>query len=152
MCFPVKIVWNPRVQPKISFFAWEASWGKVLTLDQVQKNDWTLTNRCFLCQDNEESIDHLLLHCEKTREVWNMFFTLLGVCWVFTSSVRETLVGWDGAWVGKQRRTVWKMAPLCLFWSVWKVRNSIAFDVGVLSMQRLKAFLFFHFGRRPNCL
>ena len=61
-------------------------------------------------------------------------------------------MGWDGAWVDKKRKTVVKVAPLCLFWSVWKVRNSIAFDDGVLSLQRLKAFLFFHFGRRPNCL
>ena len=80
VCFPVKIIWNPWVQQKISFFAWEASWGKDLTLDQIQKKGWALANKCFLCQDYEESIDHLLLHCEKMREVWNLFFTLLGVC------------------------------------------------------------------------
>ena len=34
-CFPMKIIWNFSAQPKVSFFAWEASWGKVLTLDQV---------------------------------------------------------------------------------------------------------------------
>ena len=34
-CFPMKIIWNSSVQPKVSFFAWEVSWGKVLTLDQV---------------------------------------------------------------------------------------------------------------------
>ena len=33
MFFPMKIIWNPWVRQKISFFAWEASWGKVLTLD-----------------------------------------------------------------------------------------------------------------------
>ena len=26
--FPLKIIWNSCVQPKLSFFAWEASWGK----------------------------------------------------------------------------------------------------------------------------
>ena len=35
--FPSKIFWNSCVQPKISFFAWEASWGRVLTLDCLQK-------------------------------------------------------------------------------------------------------------------
>ena len=25
VCFPMKIIWNSLVQPKISFFAWEAS-------------------------------------------------------------------------------------------------------------------------------
>ena len=66
--------------------------------------------------------------------------------------MRETLLRWDGAWVGKKHRSVWKAAPLCLFSSVSKARNNIAFDDEVLSLQRLKAFLFFGFGLRPNCL
>ena len=103
------------MQPKVSFFAWEATWVKVLTLDQVQKRGWALANRCYLCQAHEEFIDHLLLHCEKTREVWKLFFTLFGVHWVFPSSVRETLLGWKGAFVGKKRRAVWNAGPLCLF-------------------------------------
>ena len=64
------------MQPKISFFAWEASWGKALTLDQIQKRGWALANRCYLCHLNEESIDHLLLHCVKTSALWEMFFFL----------------------------------------------------------------------------
>ncbi|RVW17454.1 Transposon TX1 uncharacterized 149 kDa protein [Vitis vinifera] len=50
-------IWNVNVQPKISFFAWEATWGKVLTLDMVQKRGRTLANRCFMCLEKEETID-----------------------------------------------------------------------------------------------
>ena len=35
--FPKSIIWNPCVPTKVGFFAWEASWGKVLTLDQLKK-------------------------------------------------------------------------------------------------------------------
>ncbi|KAL6329339.1 hypothetical protein AAG906_017644 [Vitis piasezkii] len=35
--FPSKIIWMSCAQPIISFFAWEASWGRVLTLDRLQK-------------------------------------------------------------------------------------------------------------------
>ena len=42
--FPSKIIWNSSVQPKLSFFTWEASWGKVLTLDWLQKRGWALVN------------------------------------------------------------------------------------------------------------
>ena len=35
--FPKSIIWSPCVPTKASFFAWEASWGKVLTLDQLKK-------------------------------------------------------------------------------------------------------------------
>ena len=80
------------MQPKISFFAWEATWGKALTLDLIPKRGWALENRCFLCHEKEEAINHLLLHCAKTRVLWDLLFTLFGVSWVLPSSVRETLL------------------------------------------------------------
>ena len=104
--FPSNIVWKSCVQPKVSFFGWEATWGKTLTLDQIQKRGWLLGNRCYLCQMHEESIDHILLHCAKTRTLWELFFTLFGVQWVLPASFRATLLGWDESFVGKKRREV----------------------------------------------
>ena len=60
--FPSSCIWNVSVQPKISFFAWEA-WGKALTLDMVQKRGRALANKCFMCLEEEETIDHFRLHC-----------------------------------------------------------------------------------------
>ena len=34
--FPKSIIWRPCVHTKVGFFYWEASWGKVLTLDQLK--------------------------------------------------------------------------------------------------------------------
>ncbi|RVW95287.1 Transposon TX1 uncharacterized 149 kDa protein [Vitis vinifera] len=76
--FPSSLISNENVQPKISFFAWEATWGKALTLDKVQKRGWALANRCFLCLENEETIDHLLLHCSRTKVLWIFFLLFLG--------------------------------------------------------------------------
>ena len=53
---------------------------------------------------------------------------------MFPSSVRETLLGWKGVFVGRKCRAIWNVGPLCLFWLVWKTRNKIAFDDGVLSV------------------
>ena len=136
--FPSSCIWNVWVQPKISFFAWEATWGKTLTLDLVQKRGWVLTNRCFMCLEKEETIDHLLLHCSKTRVLWDLLFNLVVVSWVLPSSVRETLLSWHGSFVGKKRKKVWWAAPLYIFWTVWKARNRLAFKDNVLSIQRLK--------------
>ena len=41
--------------------------------------------------------------------------------------------------MGKNRKVVWQASPLCLFWSIWKVRNRIAFEDSALSIQGLKA-------------
>ena len=65
--FPLNIIWKSCVHPKVSFFGWEATWGKALTLDQIQKRGWLLVNRCYLGQMHGESIDHILLHCANAR-------------------------------------------------------------------------------------
>ncbi|RVW54677.1 putative ribonuclease H protein [Vitis vinifera] len=104
--FPSSFIWNANVQPKISFFAWEATWGKALTLDLVQKRGWALANRCFMCLEKEETINHLLLHCSRTRALWDLLFALFGVSWVLPFSVRDTLLCWNGFFMGKNRKKV----------------------------------------------
>ena len=96
---------------------------------------WTLANRCFFCLAEEESTNHILIHCTKTRVLWELSFALFGVTWVLPCSVRETLLGRYGSFVGKKRKKAWKLAPL---WAVWKERNRIAFDDEEFSVHRLK--------------
>ena len=71
----------------------------------------------------------------RCRRCSSLFLEFLGF---FSYSVKETLLGWRGSFVGKKRKVVWQLGPLCLFWIIWKARNSIAFKDGVLSIQKLK--------------
>ena len=57
----------------------------------------------------------------------------------FPILVKKTLLGWRSSFVGKKRKVAWQVGPLCLFWVIWKARNSIAFEDCVLSIQRLKS-------------
>ena len=65
--FPYRLIWNPVVPPKIGVFAWEATWGKVLTFDQLKRRGMSLVNRCFMCEEDEENIDHILIHCKRAK-------------------------------------------------------------------------------------
>ena len=40
-----------------------------------------MVNRCNLCKDNEESVDHILIHCGRTKGVMDFaaIFFLTGV-------------------------------------------------------------------------
>ena len=125
--FPWNIIWSLCVLTKVGFFAWEALWGKVLTLDQLKRKGWNMANRCFLCCAEEQTINHILIHCSKVRVLWELVFALFGVKWVLPLSAGDTLLGWHGSFVSKKRRKAWMATPLCLFWTVWKKRNRIAF-------------------------
>ena len=65
--FSKKCIWVDKVPTKTAFFAWEATWGKILTLDRLQKRGWQLPNCCFLCGCEEENVNHILLHCIVVR-------------------------------------------------------------------------------------
>ncbi|RVW15177.1 LINE-1 reverse transcriptase-like [Vitis vinifera] len=136
--FPKKGIWVDKVPTKVAFFAWEASWEKVLTLDKLQRRGWQFPNRCFLCGCEEENVNHILLHCTVVRALWEIGLALFGANWVFPEKVKDMLVSWRGPFVGRKRKRIWTSIPLCIFWTVWKERNRLAFRGGSLAIQKLK--------------
>ncbi|RVW76360.1 putative ribonuclease H protein [Vitis vinifera] len=105
LCSLVERIWKVRVPPKVAFFAWEASWGKVLTQEQLQRRGFSLANRCFLCLSEEETVDHLLLHCVKTRVLWNLLFFFLDYLGLFHVQLRQPFLGgMEGLWEKDARR------------------------------------------------
>ncbi|RVW19996.1 LINE-1 retrotransposable element ORF2 protein [Vitis vinifera] len=102
--FPNKGIWVDKVPTKVVFFAWEATWGKVLTLDRLQRRGWQFPNRCFLCGCEEETVNHILLHCTVVRVLWEIVFVLFGIQWVFPETVKDMLFSWRGSFVGKKRK------------------------------------------------
>ena len=148
--FPHQLIWSNWVPTKMSFFAWEASWGKMLTLDQIKKQGRALANRCFLCGKDEETIDHLLLHCPVARLLWDLLLAIFGVYWVCPKSVSETLISWCGTCVGKRLKKAWMTAPLTLFWTIWCERNNIVFENREFSAQRMKALFLCNYWSGTN--
>ena len=126
--FPHGMVWNSWAFIRVSFFAWEATWVKILTLDQLKMRGQKMLNRYYMCKEEEETSDHILFHCPKARILWQLIFALFGVQWVMHSSVRGLLLSWGDFLVGRKRKKAWKVALLCLFWSIWTERNRRAFE------------------------
>ena len=141
--FPCRSIWNPILPPKLGFFAWEASWAKVLTLDQLKRRGIPLANVCFLCEDDEETIDHLLIHCSRAKMLWDLFLAIVDSSWMFPLTVHQFLLTWQSANVRKKHKRVWMAASLCLFWTLWKERNRAIFENEAPSAYRMKStFLF----------
>ena len=115
----------------------------MLTLDQLKRRGFPLVNMCFLCEE-EETIDHLLIHCSRAKMLWNLFLAIMDYNWVFFPlTAHQSLLAWQSASVGKKRKRVWLAAPLCLFWTLWNERNRAAFENETPSAHRMKSFFLF---------
>jgi hypothetical protein len=81
--FPWKSVWRSKAPPRVALFVWTAVRSKILTLDNLGRRSMVVVNRCWLCEMEGESVDHLLLHCAVASGLWNAFFARLafvGLC------------------------------------------------------------------------
>ncbi|RVW45237.1 hypothetical protein CK203_067434 [Vitis vinifera] len=56
--FPWSNIWKTWAQPRVGFIAWEATWRKVFTLDQVQKmgGHWRIDVFCVILRKNPYTI------------------------------------------------------------------------------------------------
>jgi hypothetical protein len=140
--FPWKSVWRTKSPPRAAFFVWSAALGKILTLDNLRKRQVVVINRCFMCKKDGESVDHLLLHCEVAHALWCNIFSRLGLSWVMPSSVLDLCACW--CFSGRTRSAVvWKMVPICIFWSIWRERNNRCFEDLECSMEEILASLLY---------
>ena len=51
------------------------------------------------------------------------------------------MVSWNDYVVGKKRKSVWRVGPSCLFWTIWKARNQVVFNEERFFVQREKSSL-----------
>jgi hypothetical protein len=86
---PWKGIWRTKALPRVAFFAWTAARSKIPTIDNLRWRGMTVVNKCWLCESDGESVDHLLLHCGVANALWNFIFSQFGQCWVIPGSVRE---------------------------------------------------------------
>ena len=96
-----------------------------------------------MCKRCGESVDHLLLHCPITYEMWSMIFCLFGICWVMPQRVVDLLDCWTCNFRRHRNIVIWRFVPHCLMWCIWRERNSRSFKGREWSIIEFKSFFFF---------
>ncbi|KAG7984487.1 hypothetical protein I3843_04G163600 [Carya illinoinensis] len=104
--FPWKSNWKVKVPPKVAFFCWVASLGKVLTTDNLRRRGLFIADWCVMCKKDGESVNHLFLHCEVSRFLWDEVLSWTGLHWVMPKDVVDLMVGWKGLKGGKKAASV----------------------------------------------
>ena len=117
MSFPWKSIWCVKVPKRVAFFLWIAARGEILTIDNLVKKNLPLVNFRCLCRCEEETVDHLLIHCKYAHTLRSEVLHLFGVQWVMSKNVVSLLSAWWN-WLGRHTSDVWNMVSACLMWLI----------------------------------
>ena len=138
--FPWRLVWQSKVGPRVAFFSWLTSLGKILTIDNLRKRRIIVLDWCYMCKRCGELVDHLLLHCPVAFELWSLVFCLCGIHWVMPHKVIELFESWQGKFGRHRNIDFWRLVPHCLMWCIWSERNARCFGQCEQSLLEIKSF------------
>ena len=65
--------------PKVKFFFWLALHGRLWTVERRKCHGLQAHVVCMLCDQDDETTDHLLASCPFTREVWMRLLASTGL-------------------------------------------------------------------------
>ena len=144
LSFPWRMIWHSKVPPRVAFFSWFASLGKILTTDNLCKRRVLVLDWCYMCKSCGESMDHLLLHCPIACELWSLVLCLFGIHWVMPHKVIGLFESWQDMFGWHRNIVLWRLVPHCLLWCIWRERNARSFEGCELSLLEIKSFFFTH--------
>lgn len=107
---------------------WVASFEKISTIDALRRKGLILTNICNLCKKDGESMDHILMHCPFSWEVWFEILRDFGVRWVCPRDLKSLLAAWRSKAFSGRGNKIWRLALAAICWAIWLERNSRVFE------------------------
>ena len=126
-----RLLRKTRAPAKCKIFIWLVIHDRCWTAARRKKHGLQDDDTCVLCAQMSETIDHLLIACPFTREVWFRLLRRLGWETLAPDSQSTSFVRW---WFGA-RKQIPKDNRRCLdtlitltSWLLWKERNDRTFN------------------------
>lgn len=127
-----KRLWSLKVPPKVNHLMWRAASGCLLTKTQLFQKHVDINVACPMCNQDPETIEHVLLNCSFARDCWR--------CWggstANSDSFKEWLSSSYDSWDMKLRQGA---AMLC--WPIWKCRNELVWNQRSMEVAEVVALL-----------
>jgi hypothetical protein len=126
----IAAAWDVRTEGKIKFFLWLLIQNRLWTADRLQARGWPHQDKCCLCDQLPENVDHLFLECSYSKEVWHgLSFTYSDAADIATRS--NTVSGWWKKIVRLKKSKAKRdqvSAAVYGVWNLWKERNRRIFE------------------------
>jgi hypothetical protein len=141
--FHGKSIWKADSEGKHKFFAWLLVQSKILTADKLMSRQWPCNPVCSLCNQEQETAAHLVLHCSFARQVWERMEEWTQLVRLPENGI-EIVDWWQKELVQLPKKTRRLKAAMMMYcaWNLWKERNRRVFGQKVKNpaevMQEIK--------------
>jgi hypothetical protein len=121
-------VWSPFLWPKVSTFLWLTIHNRILTWDNLWKRGFIGPSICPLCQQQEETLEHLFNRCPFSQWIWDQGAQAMRRMNQNRISIRDTIENWDLlSFKNPILALIWLLLPGFTLWQIWKERNKRIF-------------------------
>jgi hypothetical protein len=132
-------IWKTWAPLKCRFFMWLVAHKRCWTADWLARHGLPHLECCPLCDQADESIDHLLVACVFTRQFWFYMFQKVGLLGLSPGVNEQSFYDWwegtDMAATGLLKKGI---IILIIFgsWTIWNHRNRCVFEKEAPSLIR----------------
>ena len=137
-------IWKAEIEGKHKIFAWLLVQSKILTTDKLLARQWPCNPICSLCNQEQETASHLILHCKFAQQVWSSMASWTQNL-VHTPQPGLQILDWWERELAKLPKKIRKLkAAMMIYtsWNIWKERNRRVFNqqIGspVMVLQEIK--------------
>jgi hypothetical protein len=121
-------VWRSRAPYGCRFFAWIVSRDRCWTADRLER--WRLPHpaACPLCDQEPETIQHLLLGCVVARKVWAWALNHWDRLAWLPDADTELLQWWASRPCPKATQRDFWTTTILIFWCIWRHCSDVVFN------------------------
>ncbi|KAK3220416.1 hypothetical protein Dsin_014386 [Dipteronia sinensis] len=129
-CSYHSLIWQGICPPKIEIFVWQLLRGRVIVRKVLQEFGYgpTPSLLCPICNEGEETIDHLFLLCPWSWKLWKYCMDWWEVVSYMNNSLKNWFLGWSGLSISAKERRAWNTLFFTTTWTIREARNQMVFN------------------------
>ncbi|KAF5800069.1 putative reverse transcriptase zinc-binding domain-containing protein [Helianthus annuus] len=124
-----RFIWSKWVPKKCNILLWRAEMGRIATTDAlIKRNCFSRNNVCSLCEDGEESAEHLFCSCVVAANIWYLISRWCRISPIFAFYIRDLTSVHEHSGLHRVAKEALHGIILTGCWCIWKARNERRFN------------------------